>query len=641
MFGGKSYLWACALVAFAASGRVVDAEMAHDVIVIGSGPGGLVAAEYLSRNSKISVLIIEAGPRSLAATGGTESPDYAVGSKFTAFDILGEYETIISDPKYAKFRTGWLPESTIGLGKLVGGSSSINAGLYFRVSDNYVNNSWPCSIESVNTKMDENEQIHGATDKPSTDGLWYLQEGYKIVAKAFLAQGYSEKTLNDVAARNSKSKTFGHPPFISNKGRRDSPANAFWGKMATRSNVKLVTDLEVDYILHTAGKATGVIYGGNLAKLTSRGTVVMAAGALGTPKVLIRSGIGSADQFNMLKGNSKFPGLAQGDLITNSFVGHNLFDANVVFASFSHPDMKSFRYVDRPTSAIDQYINKTGSGPWSSSGPVLVAYEDLMVEGRQYEFQTTIMPHGTGEFVTRNDAFTAQLFLNNPEARGVAGFNEEGVWRAFKNSNLYAGTMRDFGAMQQYVHRVVNAMTAQGATFLSGQSDDKGISEWVSINTGFIVHHFGGTCMASGDELAGSKRCADSKLRVLGTSNIFIADASAMRDGTVNPMGFIMYIGREAAEHISNYIATGGDVTKWDIQKPPQVCSAMEKDVDYIGNDIKSVNKGKAEDCCDVCQNTNGCKLYTWTTYNGGTCWLKREKGPSKALTGALSAQLL
>ncbi|EGZ26185.1 hypothetical protein PHYSODRAFT_482381 [Phytophthora sojae] len=643
MFGGKPYLWACALLAFASSSLVVDAQSTYDAIVVGSGPGGLAAAEFLSRDPSVSVLIVEAGPKSLAATGGTVSPDYATGKGLATFDIPGEYEGTIYNSKYSQYRVDWVSDTYLWLGKLVGGCSSINAALYFRPPNEYVTNmQWPFTAESMVAKMDENEKLQGHTDKPSTDGQWYTQEGYKVVAKAFLAQGYTEKTLNDVAARNNKHKTFGHAPFAFKNGRRNTPANSFWGAMSKRPNVKLVTDTKVDYVLHSAGKATGVVYGANKAQLSKRGTVIMAAGALGTPKVLIQSGIGPADQLSLLKGNSNFTGLSQGELITNPYVGRNLFDTNVVFASFSHPDMKTFRYTDHPSWAIDQYMNKNATGPWSSSGPVLIGYENFNVQGRAYDFQTTVLTHGFGEFSKRDDALTIALYVNNPEGRAASGFDGNGAWHAFKEGTPFFGTNRDLVAMQQYAQHVVSAMTAQGATFLSGGSDAAGVAKWVAANAGQATQHFGGSCFASTDASSGSKRCADNKLRVLGTSNIFVADASAMRDGTVNPFGFITYIGREAGGQAASYIAAGGVGSAWAVQKPAQgaSCGKIEENVDYAGNDVGSARSSSAEGCCSICQTTGACKVYTWTNYNGGTCWLKSAKGATSTNAGARSAVL-
>ncbi|RLN98499.1 hypothetical protein BBJ28_00026384, partial [Nothophytophthora sp. Chile5] len=575
-----------ALLAFASVTSIGDAQT-YDAIVVGSGPGGLVAAEYLSRDPTVSVLILEAGPKSLAATGGTDTPDYAQGRGLTKFDIPGEYDVTIYNSVNEQYRVDWISDSYMWLGKLVGGCSSINAALYFRPPDSYVTQmQWPFPASQMVSKMNENEQLHGHTDRPSTDNQWYTQEGYNIVSKAFLAQGYSERTINDATARNSKSKTFGHAPFTFKNGKRDTPANAFWGPMSTRSNVKLLTGAKVDYVLRASGgKATGVVFNGGSAQalLTSRGAVLMAAGALSTPKVLIQSGIGPSAQLNLLNGRSDFPGVTQAaGWVTNANLGRNLFDTNVVFASFSHPQMASFQYKNRPSWATNQYMNQGFTGPWTSSGPTLISYENYDVQGRTYQFQSTALTNGFGQFYGRSDAFTLALYVNNPESRAASGFDSTGNWKAFDEGDAYFGTARDLAAMQSYAAKVVSAMVAQGATFLSASgSDATTVSNWVASNDGFITHHFGGSCYASSNA-GDSKRCADEKLRVLGMNNVFVADASAMRDGTVNPYGFIMYIGREAADQVKSYVAANGGGGSTGS------CSSLESGVNYVGNDVSS-----------------------------------------------------
>ncbi|GMF45742.1 unnamed protein product [Phytophthora fragariaefolia] len=627
--------WTGALLALIVAGSRANAQL-YDAIVVGSGPGGLVAAEYLSRDSSVSVLILEAGPKSLAATGGTDSPDYARGRGLTKFDIPGEYDSTTYNSANAQYRVDWISDTYLWLGKLVGGCSSINAALYFRPPDSYVTNmQWPFSAAQMVAKMDENEKLHGHTDKPSPNGVWYTQEGYSIVSKALLARGYTERTLNDAAARNSKSKTFGHAPFAFKNGKRDTPAAAFWGPMSTRSNVKLLTGAKVDYILRAAGgKATGVVYnGGTQATLSARGTVIMAAGALSTPKVLIQSGIGPSSQLNMLNGRNGFAGVSQAaGWVVNNNVGRNLFDTNVVFASFSHPQMSSFQYKNKPSWAIDQYMNQGFTGPLASSGPTLISYENYDVQGRTYEFQSTALTTGFGEFYSRNNAFTLSLYVNNPESRTASGFDSNGNWKAYNEGTPFFRTDRDLAAMQSYAQRTVSAMTAQGATFLSAGSDNTSVANWVSANRNYAAQHFGGSCFASKNS-ADSSRCADEKLRVIGMSNVFVADGSAMRDGTVNPYGFIMYIGREAADQVKSYLASNNAGST-------ATCSNPESNVNYNGFDIGSQQSASSSSCCSICAANANCKAYTWTNYNGGTCWLKSAKGNTVAQSGAVSATI-
>ncbi|RLN45027.1 hypothetical protein BBJ29_007048 [Phytophthora kernoviae] len=617
--------------------NAVNGDQSYDVIVVGSGPGGLVAAEYLSREPTVSVLVLEAGPKSMAATGGTDTPDYAQGSGLTMFDIPAEYDNIMYNPKNEKYRVDWITDAYMWLGKSVGGCSSFNSATYFRPPDAYTNQSqWPFSAAQMNAKMDENELMHGHTDQPSPDGKWYSQEGYAIVSKALLSEGYSERTLNDASARNNKHKTFGHAPFTIKGGKRDSPATAFWGKMRSRSNVKLLTDAKVDYLVHdTAGKVTGVVYSGeSQASLSSRGAVLMAAGALSTPKVLIQSGVGPNSQLNLLKERNKFPGVSQaGGWISNSNVGRNLFDSGLMYASFSHPNMTSFHFHGRPAEAINQYMHQNFTGPWAGAGPVLISYESYDVQGRTYEFQSNVLAHAVGEFDGANDTFTISLYVNNPESRAASGFDSNGDWQAYNDGDAYFDTPRDLAAMQSYAQRMVRLMENNGAKFLSAPgSDPNAVAAWVKDIGSYTSYFFGGTCYASSD-VNDIERCANEKLRVLGLQNVFLADASAMRDGTVNPYGFVMYIGREAADQVKSFLASGGSALN-------DTCSGLENDVNYVGNDVGNQTSASADGCCSICSGTSGCQVFTWTDYNGGTCWLKSSKGTVGSKAGTISGVL-
>ncbi|TMW65405.1 hypothetical protein Poli38472_008047 [Pythium oligandrum] len=68
------------------------------------------------------------------------------------------------------------------------------------------------------------------------------------------------------------------------------------------------------------------------------------------------------------------------------------------------------------------------------------------------------------------------------------------------------------------------------------------------------------------------------------------------------------------------------------------VCT-LKNDVDFAGNDIGNKPASKAEDCCDICHNTAGCRAYTWTNQNGGTCYLKSKNGGESSKAGARSAE--
>ncbi|KAJ0404344.1 hypothetical protein P43SY_001464 [Pythium insidiosum] len=63
----------------------------------------------------------------------------------------------------------------------------------------------------------------------------------------------------------------------------------------------------------------------------------------------------------------------------------------------------------------------------------------------------------------------------------------------------------------------------------------------------------------------------------------------------------------------------------------------IETGVDYVGNDIGGVAAGTSGECCDKCSQTAGCRAFSWSAWNGGSCWLKSGKGETKRSDGVES----
>lgn len=178
-------IWTASLQACAVLG-----SDAYNVIVVGSGPGGLVAAEYLTRQSDVSVLLLEAGNVSLQSTGGSDVLSYSASEGWTTFDIPGEFDNTIYNAENEEYRADWINLSSVWLGKLLGGCSSINAVQYFRTPDSYVTKaSWPFSADVVNSGFDAIEELSPYTETPSADGEYYLQEAFDIVSSALGGAG--------------------------------------------------------------------------------------------------------------------------------------------------------------------------------------------------------------------------------------------------------------------------------------------------------------------------------------------------------------------------------------------------------------------------------------------------------------------
>lgn len=178
-----------------------------DVIVVGAGPAGIVMADRLSEANK-TTLLLEGGGASYSITGGRERPAWLNGTSLSRVDVPGLYKSIFADG--GNLVCGNL--TTAYGGCTIGGSSAINAGLFFEPPasdfDLYFPDGWKSEdMKSAIAKVYSRELSSSVT---SQDRQYYLQSGYEV-AKDWIVRsaGYKDVDINREA--DLKTKVFGRP----------------------------------------------------------------------------------------------------------------------------------------------------------------------------------------------------------------------------------------------------------------------------------------------------------------------------------------------------------------------------------------------------------------------------------------------
>ncbi|GIH08443.1 putative GMC-type oxidoreductase [Rhizocola hellebori] len=260
-------------------------EQRFDYVIVGAGAAGCVLAHRLSADPAVRVALLEAG-----------GPDKAQEIRIPA--AFSKLFTTAYDWNYRTSKQSGLGDRELywPRGKTLGGSTSINAQMWLR-GQRADYDGWGCAGWSY-------DELLPYFNRAESHPMWIspLRTPHALTM-AFLDACAEEGLPQEGSINGATHAGYGLTPVTQRRGRRWSAADAYLRSARRRPNLTVLTGALVERVDLVGDRATGVTYrdaSGAVHQIAAGREVILSAGAVNSPQLLMLSGIGEGEQLSAL-----------------------------------------------------------------------------------------------------------------------------------------------------------------------------------------------------------------------------------------------------------------------------------------------------------------------------------------------------